>query len=244
MCTLAVSWHGDPRWYLVVAANRDERLGRPSEGWGMRRGANGAGYLAPLDLQAGGTWIGVGAGGLFAGVTNRHVRDRPPDPARRSRGSLVTSALERGAADEARAALASIDASLYNPFHLLVADRRSAFLWWYDGEAHAFEDLEPGLHVVTENSQYGRCPRGEVVRSRWPPDGSVPRLREILSSHSGPAGTEVCIHLDPHYGTRSAAVLRLAGSLDRSELHVADGPPCRTPLEDRSGLLAGLARSA
>lgn len=243
MCTLAVSWRADPRWYLVVAANRDERLGRPSAGWEVRR-AEGRAYAAPLDLQAGGTWIGVGAGGVFAGITNRHVPGRQPDPGRRSRGTLVTSALERGSADEARAALASIDASLYNPFHLLVADRRSAFLWWYDGEAQAFEDLEPGLHLVTEKSQYGRCPRGEVVRSRWPRDGSVQRLREILSSHSEPAGTEVCIHLDPQYGTRSAAVLRLAGPLGRSELHAADGRPCQAPLEDRSGLLAELARSA
>lgn len=245
MCTLAVAWRTDPRWHLVVAANRDERLGRPSEGWGLRQGRGGVRYAAPLDLTAGGTWIGVSQGGLFAAITNRHVPSgKFPDPDRRSRGGLVASALELPSAAEARAALASVDASLYNPFHLLVADPRSAFLWWYDGETEAFEDLGPGLHLVTENSPHGACPRGDAVRSRWPVDGSVPRLGEILSSHSEPPGTAVCIHLDPHYGTRSSTVLRLAASLGHSELYAADERPCQTPLEDRSRLLASLARSA
>jgi len=245
VCTLAAAWRVDPRWPLVVAANRDERLGRPSEGWALRQGRAGARWAGPLDVKEGGTWIGLGAGGLFAGITNYRVHsDHYPDPDRRSRGELVAMALGQRSAAEARAALASVDTSRYNPFHLLVADRNSAFLWWYDGEAFAFEDLGPGLHLVTENSPHGRCPRGEAIRSRWPVDASVPRLREMLASHSDAPWTSACIHLDPHYGTRSAAVLRLAGSLGPSELYAADGRPCQTPLEDRSGLLADLARSA
>jgi len=245
VCTLAVAWRTDPRWPLVVAANRDERLGRPAEGWALRQGRDGARWAGPRDAKEGGTWIGVGARGLFAAITNYRVpSDHYPDPSKRSRGELVTRSQEQASAAEARSALASVDTSRYNPFHLLVADRGSAFLWWYDGEAFAFEDLGPGLHLVTENSPYGRCPRGEAVRSRWPVDGAVPRLREMLASHSEAPWTSACIHLDPHYGTRSAAVLRLADSLGHSELFAADGRPCETPLEDRSGLLAELFRSA
>ena len=245
MCTLAVAWRTDPRWPLLAAANRDERLGRPSEGWALRQGRDGARWAGPRDAKEGGTWIGVGAGGVFAAITNyRIASDHYPDPSKRSRGQLVTRALEQGSAAEARAALASVDTALYNPFHLLVADRRSAFLWWYDGEAFAFEDLMPGLHLVTENSPYGRCPRGESVRARWPVDGAVPRLREMLASHSEAPWTSPCIHLDPHYGTRSAAVVRLADSLRHSELFAADGRPCETPLQDRSALLGELFRSA
>ncbi|HET6924057.1 MAG TPA: NRDE family protein [Anaeromyxobacteraceae bacterium] len=245
MCTLAVAWRTDRRWPLVVAANRDERLGRPSEGWELRQGRAGTRWAGPLDVKEGGTWMGVAAGWVFAGITNYHApAGRGPDPGRRSRGELVTMALDRRSAAEARAALTSVDPARYNPFHLLVADRRSAFLWWYDGEASALHDLGPGLHVVTENSPYGRCPRGDFVRSRWLVDASVPRLREMLSSHSETPGTSVCVHLDPHYGTRSSAALRLADSLASSELYAADGRPCETPLLDRSGILADLARSA
>jgi uncharacterized protein with NRDE domain len=245
VCTLAVAWRTDPRWPLVVAANRDERLGRPFGGWALRQGRGGARYAAPLDLKAGGTWIGVGARGIFAAITNYRVpSDHYPDPDKRSRGELVARALEQGSAAEARSALASVDTAHYNPFHLMVADRRSAFLWWYDGEAYAFEDLGPGLHLVTENSPWGRCPRGDAVRSRWPLDTSLPHLARLLSSHSDAPWADACIHLDPHYGTRSSAVLRLAESLGHSELYAADGRPCQTPMEDHSGLLADLARSA
>jgi hypothetical protein len=50
--------------------------------------------------------------------------------------------------------------------------------------------------------------------------------------------------MDPAYGTRSSAVLRLAPDLAASDLFVADGRPCLAPLEDRSDLLAALARTA
>ena len=66
MCTLALAFHADRRWPLVVAANRDERLGRPSEDWALRSPPGAQRHAAPRDAVAGGTWIGVGASGLFA----------------------------------------------------------------------------------------------------------------------------------------------------------------------------------
>jgi len=245
MCTLAVAYRVDGRWPLVVAANRDERLDRPSADWAVREHPGRPRELSPRDLLAGGTWMGVNAHGLFAGLTNFHVRGTSgPDPARRSRGELVSLALAGRSADEVRRSLAGSEASRYNPFHLLVADAGSAFLLWYDGESEALEPLAPGLHVVTENSPVGRCPRGEWLRRSWPVDPSPERLRDLLAAHGPDPGTRTCIHLDPVYGTRSAAILRLARSLEASELYTAAGPPCLTPFEDRSALLASLLRGA
>jgi len=241
VCTHAVALQPGARWPLVAAANRDERLGRPAEGWALRDGAGGARWAAPRDAHAGGTWIGVGPGGLLAAITNFHAGPGGPDPSRRSRGELVPLALEQPGLDAARAALARRPASLYNPFHLLVADRERAFLWWFDGEADGVAELGPGLHVVTERSPWGRCPRGQSVRARWPVEPGPARLRELLADHADPA---TCIHLDPVYGTRSAAVLRIAATPGHSELLAADGPPCTAPLEDRSALLARLDRPA
>jgi uncharacterized protein with NRDE domain len=248
MCTLAVAFRTDPRFPLVVAANRDERLGRASEGWALRATADGLRYAAPRDAVAGGTWIGISARGLFAAVTNYHAPVAwYPDPDRRSRGELVALALAAGSAREARAALAPLTAERWNPFHLVVADRESAFLWWYDGASAGAEPLAPGLHVVTESARGGEGPRAELVRARWPLDLSPARLRDLLAVHAGgrvPPEAATCIHGDPAYGTRSAAVLRLAGELSASELLVADGRPCTSPLEDRSSLLVSLARAA
>jgi hypothetical protein len=242
VCTLAVALQPGARWPIVVAANRDERLGRPAEDWGLRHGAGGARWAGPRDAAAGGTWIGVGASGLFAALTNFHAGPGAPDPSRRSRGELVALALAHGSAGAARDGLAPHAAGLYNPFHLVVADRERAFLWWYDGASEGVADLGPGLHVVTERSPWGRDPRGEAVRARWPLEPTPAALRALLAAHEPAPAT--CIHMDPVYGTRSATVLRLAPSLEHSELHVTAGAPCATPLEDRGSLLAALARFA
>jgi uncharacterized protein with NRDE domain len=245
MCTLAIAVGSDRRWPLVVAANRDERVHRPADGWGLREAPGGIRYAAPRDQLAGGTWIGLSSRGLFAGLTNYHApHDWYPDPDRRSRGEVVARALSFPDAAAARAAFLAADPAAYNPFHLAVADADEAFLWWYDGERSALLPLGPGLHVVTENSPTGDCPRGALVRSRWPTDTSLPRLRELLTIHSPVPtfGTATCIHMEPVYGTRSSAVIRLARDLGASELHAADGPPCRFPFEDRGDLVAALAK--
>jgi uncharacterized protein with NRDE domain len=239
MCTLAVAFQVDRRFPLVVAANRDERLGRPAETWALRDGP--LPYAAPRDLQAGGTWIGVSASGLFAAVTNFHT-GQSPDPARRSRGELVPLALSAPDAAGARRLLAGRDAAGWNPFHLLVAGPGEAFLWWFDGESRSLDPLAPGLHIVTERSPDGRDPRGEAVRARWPVDLAPASLSALLATHDAvDAGRAICVHGDPVYGTRSSALLRLGASLATSELYVADGPPCRAPHDDRSQLLARLA---
>jgi hypothetical protein len=245
VCTLAVAWRVDRRWPVLVAANRDERLGRPAEGWAIRDAPGGARIAAPRDARAGGTWMGVSARAVFAGLTNYHA---PlawyPDHGRRSRGELVGLALAAPAAAAAREALRGEDPARWNPFHLLVADARDAFLWWYDGERSALVDLAPGLHVVTERSPEGACPRGDLVRARWPLDPSLPHLRDLLTVHAPPPERATCIHGDPEYGTRSAAVLRLSADVRSSELYAADARPCLAPLEDRSDVLAALARTA
>lgn len=247
MCTLAVAWQVDRRWPLVVAANRDERLGRAAEPWGLRQPPLGPRYAAPLDRVGGGTWIGVSARGVFAALTNHHVQGGHgfPDPRRRSRGELVVRALAHGSAAEAREALAGEDAARWNPFHLLVADGAQGFLWLYDGAESALVDLGPGLHVVTESDAEGRGPRGDLLRARWPLEPEPARLRELLVQHDPDPLAATCLHLDARdYGTRSAAVLRLAPALDASELWVAEGRPCTTPFDDRSRLLRELARAA
>jgi uncharacterized protein with NRDE domain len=242
VCTLAVALGTDRRWPLVIAANRDERLGRPAESWALREVPGGQRAAAPRDVEAGGTWIGVNAAGLVAAITNFFTPEEGfPDRRRRSRGELVTAALAARSLDEARAAISATEAARYNPFHLLVADGSGAgLLWRYDGRQAAIERLGPGLHVVTERDPFGRGPRGEWIHARWPLDLSPAHLRTMLAGHGEPAWDYPCIHLGDLYGTRSSTILRLGPSLLLSELLVADGPPCQAPFEDRSRLLVEL----
>jgi uncharacterized protein with NRDE domain len=238
MCTLAMAIGSDRRWPLVVAANRDERLSRPSEPWAPRTGPGGIAYVAPRDAVAGGTWVGLSAAGVFAAVTNVFTGE-PPDRTLRSRGELVGLALAHASSAAAREALEEIPGDAYNPFHLAVADARDAFLWRHDGTSPpAFTALGPGLHIVTERGADGQDPRALAVRAAWPTDLSPGQLGALLARH-GP-GESICVHLGEAYGTRSATVLRLSNDVRASDLWTTDAAPCLAPLEDRFDLLAAL----
>ena len=213
MCTLVAFVGVWPEAPLIVAANRDELLGRPSSG---PRRWDGEMFTAPRDELLGGTWLGLHASGLFVGVTNR--AGTPRDPALASRGQLVVEALRLGGARKLHAAFANgLDARRYNPFHLLYADTTAeAFVTWFDGQASHQEQLSPGLAVVTERSlggdYYGRS---EHVRRRLEPllerDGP-PALEDFapaMRDHDerDPLAS-TCVHVPVlRYGTRSSLLL-------------------------------------
>ncbi len=151
MCTLIVLHRCVPGRPLVVAANRDEFLARPAEDLAIRTSANGP-ILSPLDLEAGGTWIGLSARGVLAGLTNL----RPLETSAvagvdaktlQSRGSVVMAALEAESAAAAADAAAALPEAAFNPFQLLIADAHHAFLVVYRDFAHVVP-LEPGPHIV------------------------------------------------------------------------------------------------
>ena len=228
MCTLLVAWNAVPGVPLVVAANRDERLDRPAEpprAWPGR-----VPFIAPRDMQAGGTWLGLNARGLFVGVTNRF--GVPKDDARRTRGELVTNALEAWSARDLHAHLATLPADRYNAFHLLYADASAAFVTWSDGARVTQEVLVPGVHVVTERS-LGASDEGrtERVLAEWKKVAMPPRAEDveaIMKIHGEGSPLEgTCIHVPAlGYGTRSSMVLLAAAT---PQMFWAEGPPCVTP---------------
>jgi len=162
MCTLIVLHRCVPDRPLVVAANRDEFLDRPAEEPALRSSRTGP-IVAPLDLEAGGTWVGVSARGVFAGLTNLRPdrtemsmmsierasteTDRGARSDLRSRGEVVTMALEADSAADAVDMLSKLEEETYNPFQLLVADGHEAWLVVYRGSSRVVQ-LEPGPHIV------------------------------------------------------------------------------------------------
>ncbi|MDX1648594.1 MAG: NRDE family protein [Myxococcota bacterium] len=249
MCTLVVLHRCFPDAPLVVAANRDEYLDRPAEGPALRRFGDGRPVVAPRDVRAGGTWLGLAAGGLFAGLTNRPCAT--PDPRRRSRGLLVADALAQPDAERAAEALARLPEDAYNPFNLLVADGRRCFVAVYEGRARV-DELEPGPHVVG-NTDPDRRDHPKVSRILRAAEkvaaGSSARAPAALAAlcrrHDGRTGPldDVCIHAGG-YGTRSSTLLRRGLSRDADLLRFAEGPPCENGYEDRTTLLRELDREA
>ena len=252
MCTL-IALHrqlvGAP---LVVAANRDEFYGRPAEGPALRATRSGP-VVAPLDLDAGGSWLGLGAHGVFAAVTNVSRPESGPDPARRSRGALVLDALGARSAREAAEKLIGLPIGAYNPFNLLVADASDLFAVSYE-DAPRPVVLADGI-VVVGNAPLDAPPPPKLAGLReraraiaeGPPDAALEALATICRDHSeGPRGPldALCVHT-PGYGTRSSALLRLGdgGLTDpTSAFRFAEGPPCESDYEDETPLLHDLGR--
>jgi hypothetical protein len=244
MCTLVALFAPQAPHPLVVAANRDERLNRratPPRLWtGSPR------FVAPRDEEAGGTWLGLNARGLFVGITNRY--GVVPEPNRLSRGALVVDALSSPDAASLHERLGPLPPRQYNAFHLLYADRSRMFVTWSDGERLHREELRPGLHVITERSLGGDdharteliLARAEPLLSAEPPRGDA--LAALMGQHrAGDRAGSVCVHDEAFgYGTRSSLLLWLGRSWADTRLSWAEGPPCTAPFVDQAPLVAAL----
>ena len=180
MCLIAVAWRARDDLPLVVAANRDEWRDRPAEPARWWEGEPR--LLAGRDLQAGGTWMGITAGGRFAAVTNFR------DPAERrstaiSRGGLVTEFLRGAETPEAFLAGLAARASGYNAFNLILGD--GASLWYFGSREGAARAIEPGVHALSNHLLDEPWPK--VVKARKAMEAAlrdrdpVPRLFDALS---------------------------------------------------------------
>ena len=143
MCLIVIGWRVHPDYPLVVAANRDEFYRRPSMPLG--RWPDAPDVIGGLDLEAGGTWLGIAETGRFAAVTN--VREPGMAKGELSRGWLTRHFLtsDRTALDYAR----QIDGTRYSGFNLLLADNDS-LLYLSNRDAEP-RPLAPGIYGVSNH---------------------------------------------------------------------------------------------
>ncbi len=161
MCLILFAHQFESRYPLVVAANRDELYSRPSrhaDFWPKTEVSKQ--LLAGKDLQAGGTWLGLGANGRFAAVTN--IRD-PSQPERkiRSRGELTLDFLQGNSSPEDYSGQLQTRFDEYAGFNLLIGDRESLF---YLNNLHRVrERLSAGVYGLSNgllNSPWPKVSRG------------------------------------------------------------------------------------
>lgn len=234
MCTLIIATGVFGESGLFVIANRDEDLDRPAEAPSIHE-RGGMRILAPRDLKAGGTWLGLNAAGVFAGITNRFRL--PSKPRHRSRGELPFHALQHSSARRSADAIAGLSAEDYNGFHLVMADDNEAFVVWNDTEELHREMLAPGYHVITERS-FGAAPSQRLQRIRerltdlgeWSDETSA-RLQNWMAEHDADNPLEsTCVHLEErNYGTRSSTIVEID---DPWRFEHASGSPCNAQYRD------------
>jgi len=242
MCTLVLLRRPDHDWSLLLAANRDEMIERPSAPPG-RHWEDRAEVVAGLDITAGGSWLGLNDHGLVAAVMNREgTLGREWD--KRSRGELVLEALDHAEAGDAAGALADLHPAAYRPFNLVVADAHNAYWLRHGGDGEIrVHPIAPGLHMLSATEMddlnhprigaYMECfrqaPTPDPAQGRWT------AWRTLLAdrNYSEAAGPVAAMNLEPAngFGTVSSALVALPSPALGEEpiwLH-ADGPPDRVP---------------
>ncbi|HEX9647967.1 MAG TPA: NRDE family protein [Alphaproteobacteria bacterium] len=245
MCTLVILRRSGDSWPLILAANRDEVLARP---WAppARHWPERPHVVAGRDLEAGGTWLGLGDGGVAAGVLNRPGA-LGPAPGKASRGELVLRALDHDSAAAAVRALRRLDATQFRPFNLVVADAGGA--WWlrWAGAAGGIEaaPVPEGLSMITAhdlNDTASARIRRQLPRFRAAPEpdpalGDWSAWQRLLADSDGGAdGPHSAMTLGPAsgFGTVSSSLIALparAGTAERARWLFAPGRPDTTEFE-------------
>ncbi|MFI5285661.1 MAG: NRDE family protein [Candidatus Dormibacteria bacterium] len=239
MCTILLAWRCHPGTPIVLAANRDELIARPSAPPGVL--SESPRIVGGRDLAAGGTWLAVAADGSVCAVTNRHPGEgapAAPDPSRRSRGEIPVAMLT-GDPGGAPVRLTRLGPGRYNPVNVLWLSADRAVVAHVDDSGPVrVVDLAPGRHVLTtrdvddvrsakvamllEAMDRALSPGGDA-------EATLNGLRSILRDHTSASDSPVdaaCIHGDD-YGTVSASTV-IAGA-DRVVYEHAPGRPCLTP---------------
>jgi hypothetical protein len=140
MCTVLLRYEPLARWPILLAAVRDEFVGRawdpPAAHWGGT-------LLGGRDLVAGGTWLAVDTGvPALAAVLNARRLPLPEDGQRPSRGGLPLAALGRGSLPDRD------QVARYDGFHLVRAAPDGVSVVSWDGTDLRQRRLGPGDHIV------------------------------------------------------------------------------------------------
>ncbi|SFC23957.1 Uncharacterized conserved protein, contains NRDE domain [Polaromonas sp. OV174] len=172
MCLIAFAINASARWPLVIAANRDEFLNRPTLPLARWQGPARQDIISGRDLRAGGTWLGMNPNGRVAFLTN--VREGQALLAPRSRGELVTRWLEASGDADAFAQSLSKDAASYGGFNLIVGDfQHQAWTWLTNkpaGQATAAasplqsQPLAPGVYGLSNASLNTPWPKTTALK--------------------------------------------------------------------------------
>ena len=232
---------GEP---LIVGANRDEVLERPSTAVTVLDEGPPR-MLGGRDKLSGGTWLAVNEYGVCAGLTNQPLGDAK-DPSKRSRGALPLELARHATAAEAvDALLSAFRPADYNGSWLLVGDHTSLFFVDFTGRARRRRSPLPPWDPRAREPGLGETsPKVDLVRAGLDVDARRRRGGGRLPPRPGrpsePRGRGAARTRPTACTSRRSGHGRPAscGSLRqrRPRMWVADGPPCTTAYEDVSGL--------
>jgi uncharacterized protein with NRDE domain len=215
MCLIVFAWQAHPSYPLVLAANRDEFLDRPTlqlDYW-----KDLPDVLGGRDVEKGGSWLATHVDGRWAAVTNFRDGGTASSPANLSRGHLVMNYVASG--DQAKDYARHITQPLaeYAGCNLLVGDSDSLFFVSnrLQGERRAeAESVAAGVHGLSNHSLDTPWPKVQRVKRKLQQlidDGSED---DELPSTGVPVEWERVLSppfiVSESYGTRASTVVLMS----------------------------------
>ncbi|SDO40761.1 NRDE family protein [Desulforhopalus singaporensis] len=223
MCLLFISYKGAPGVRLVVAANRDEFLDRPTVCLDVID--ENRKILGGRDLRCGGTWLAVASGGRIGAITNYRDPSMTKENAP-SRGDIILDFLRQKVSASVYLHKLHRRKSEYNGFNLVLADDTG--LWYYSNISCEIKQLFPGFYGLSNHLLDTPWPKVERGKKMLRPlmegvtqvdqksifhilnDSCVPDFSRLPDTGVGPEWEKLLgtIFIDgPGYGTRSSAVV-------------------------------------
>jgi uncharacterized protein with NRDE domain len=165
MCLIVFANNFHPNYKLIFAANRDEfydRSTKEAEFW-----KDNPELLAGMDLQAGGTWMGITKQGRFAAITNfrdlKNYKEEAP-----SRGKITLDFLTNNIQPEEYYNSLKPDLNGFNGFNLIFGTIDELF--YFSNKSGGLQKLEPGIHGISN----------ALLNTPWPKVEKVKRQLEVL----------------------------------------------------------------
>ena len=223
MCTM--TWmFGDNNYELFF--NRDEMRTRMVAFPPKIHVHEGTSFIAPIDADAGGTWMGVNDFGITVCLLNGYGEIDPGRTDYTSRGALVMSLLDSGNSDVVDQRLHAADLTAYRPFSLLVFEAGVpivARLW--DGLSLRLEKTVPcPLVSLSFRFSDGSASRKELFDHLTVYNAET--LADFHCSHLPDKGPlSVCMHRDD---AQTVSLSRVVVTEADVHYYYAAGPPCKT----------------
>lgn len=149
MCLIVFAYQQNPKYPLILLANRDEFYNRPTKS--VHYWADAPDVYAGKDLVGGGTWLGITRAGRFAAVTN--YREIGAQRGTFSRGNLVSDFLKNSESVADYLESVKSDSTKFSGFNLFVGafSEKTSELGYFSNRDREIKILDAGIYGLSNH---------------------------------------------------------------------------------------------
>lgn len=233
MCTLTWLFNNDSESYTLFF-NRDElRTRKRALPPSLQQTHSGVNFLAPIDADAGGTWLAVNQYGLTICLLNNYMAKDPDGHTFKSRGEIVLALIDCHSIKAVEEKLLAMNLSCYRGFQVVIFQHEVKQFSW---DNINLTQLIPKIPVTSSSyDSEAVCRHRQQYFHSLDARNSLDSLSEFHRSHINADMTlidvksefidSVCMHRE-----FSKTVSQCSVQVNAQQVSIAysDGSPCET----------------